>query len=256
MQDILAATILLTVFFGGLVKGFNGFGFAVVGTTILATLLKPVEAVTIMIIPLIAAEIDLISDLRLEEIKTCIKNFYPFMISGIFGTVAGIMIIDYIPVKFLELGLGVVSIGFVANREVEISGFEKLKKKCFRKGTGFQTLVGILGGLFFGASNIAIQVVEYLETLDIDHRTFEGLLAMVMIGFSLIRLPLSIHLGYFNGVSGLLSISLLAAIPGLIGVSIGDRLSNSVNDALIEKITLGLILGIGLKLFATGIGII
>lgn len=250
-----ALTVIAAVFLGGLVKGFNGFGFAVVGTTLLASVLEPIEAVTIMIIPLIAAEFDLLSDLSFEEARKCGKNFYTFILAGIIGTGAGVMLIESIPVNIVKFGLGVVSIGFVVNRKASIPVLNHVKDKCFKKGTGMQAAIGVLGGLFFGASNIAIQVVEYLETLEIDHRTFEGLLAMVMIGFSLVRLPLSYYLGYFDSEANILLVSALAAVPGVIGVSIGERLETKVSDVVIERLTLLIITLIGFKLLLSGFGL-
>jgi uncharacterized membrane protein YfcA len=71
---ILAAA---AVIIGGLIKGISGFGYAVVSTSLLASLFNPADTVASRIRPLIAIRLELLKNLDREEKKTCTNNFKP-----------------------------------------------------------------------------------------------------------------------------------------------------------------------------------
>ncbi|ELY31191.1 hypothetical protein C499_01905 [Halogeometricum borinquense DSM 11551] len=56
----LALAVAAIVAFGGFVTGLNGFGFAVIGTALLAFVMDPQTAVALMILPILAANTSLI----------------------------------------------------------------------------------------------------------------------------------------------------------------------------------------------------
>lgn len=245
--------ILSAVIIGGLVKGFNGFGYAIIGTTLLTIYFKPSEAVSIMIIPLIAAEFDLATEMSLREFSNCLRNFFPFLVLGMAGTVIGVFMIDLVPQSWLKLSLGVLTLAFVASKlEFTEEHFDRAVSTCFEKGSFFQTVIGFLSGIIFGSSNIAVQVVSYLESLELDEETFIGMLAIIMIGFSTVRLLLSIYLGYFDD-GNFIPVSAGVALFGVAAVSLGERAREHVNDRVTSQIALIMLTAIALKLIHSGI---
>jgi hypothetical protein len=85
-------------------------------------------------------------------------------------------------------------------------------------GFGYSVVgTGLLSGLVFGASNVGVQVVAYLKSLDLDHATFVGVVAMVFLGISSVRVVAAGVLGLYEDGS-LLALSTVAAAPGLVGV--------------------------------------
>ena len=51
LSPVLAGAVLVVVFVAGAVNGVAGFGFALVGTMALATVVEPATAVVFMILP-------------------------------------------------------------------------------------------------------------------------------------------------------------------------------------------------------------
>ena len=108
----LVATIALVVGVAGAVNGVAGFGFAVVGTMVLAATLDPAAAVAFMIVPMFAVNVALVGDLTREELYTCGTRFAPLLVAALLGTVAGMALLDRLPEAPVRVSLGLVSLGF------------------------------------------------------------------------------------------------------------------------------------------------
>lgn len=244
-QIIITALIL-----GGLAKGLNGFGYALISTSILATVLPAQEAVALMIIPLILANLELTSKLTLNELKECFQRFRSYIISAFIGVVAGMALIDYIPALILKKTVGLLALIFVASRIPQISSlFGDVKKFCV-ENPKIEPLLGLFSGFVFGASNVGVPVVAYFEELQMTRKKFLAVMALTILGASIIRLGLASYLGLFNGVDRILFSTVLGAV-GLIAVKIGDRAGKRTSDKITENISLILLTVIGLRLLGT-----
>lgn len=247
---LLASFIVL---FGGLVKGVAGFGYALVSTTLLASLLTPADAVVLMIVPMLAASLSLLRELALSELKTCIIRFWPYVLAASIGTAIGMLLIDAIPKHVMLLGLGVFTLTYVTGKQpyVAIPGESWFRERCFRPSTPAKAALGFVSGLLFGSANVAVQVVAYLDSLSLDRATFVGVLAMILVGISSLRIGIAWTLGMYDAGS-LLLLSIFLAVPGLLGVTIGRRLRTAI-PARIELLgVLGLLTIIGLRLVTRG----
>lgn len=134
-------TITLIIFLGGLVKGVNGFGYAVVSTPLLATVMPAQNAVAFMILPLIASNIEIIRETDRKKLKNCMQKFSGLYISIVIATTVSMLIISYIPVKILEKLVGVLAIIYVASRiekiENSMSGFKQFCLRTWEPLIGF-----------------------------------------------------------------------------------------------------------------------
>ena len=116
--------------------------------------------------------------------------------------------------------------------------------------------VGLVSGVVFGATNAAVQVVAYLDSLELDRQTFVGVPTMVLVGISLLRLGAAWELELFAASDAapgsLLALSAVAAVPGLAGVAAGQRLRRRLAEGTVTAGALLLLTLIGLKLLADG----
>ena len=71
---LVVLTVVLLV--AGVVNGLAGFGFALVGTMALATVIEPSTAVVLMIIPILSANATLVSELSVPELQSCGRPFW------------------------------------------------------------------------------------------------------------------------------------------------------------------------------------
>jgi uncharacterized membrane protein YfcA len=253
LSGVELALVFGVVLVGGLVTGVTGFGYAIVATATLASLFEPQTAVVIVIIPILAANLSLVRELDRTGLVSCVRRFWSFVALAAVGTVLGMLALSRIPGGPLSLALGLFTLGYaaVAQPWVRLPGEQWFDEFCMVETHGRKGLLGAMSGAIFGASNVGVQVVAYLESLDLDHETFVGVVAMIFLGVGVIRVAAAWLLGLY-GSADLVSISVAAALPGLVGVAVGkrvrDRIPRRVQDAVVY-VLLGVI---GLRLAYSG----
>jgi hypothetical protein len=242
------------VVLGGLVTGVNGFGYSVVGTGLLAVVLEPRAAVVVMILPILGANLSLVRELDGEGLRTCAERFWPFVATALVGTVAGMSLLSRVPTRPLAFALGLFVFGFLAFTQdrYPLPG-ERWARANVSDTVGVKLLLGLASGLVFGASNVGVQVVAYLKSLELDHRTFVGVVAMVFLGISSVRVVAAGLLGLYAG-GGLLALSAVAAVPGLVGVSVGKRVRPRLSRSTRRGTMFLLLAVIGVRLVLKGVG--
>jgi uncharacterized membrane protein YfcA len=104
----------------------------------------------------------------------------------------------------------------------------------------------------FGVSNIAVQVVAYLDSLSLDRPTFVGVLAMILVGISGVRVGLAWTFGMYQ-TGNLLVVSVIASLPGLAGVRLGRQIRTFVPNVWEQRGVLGLLVVIGLRLLSRAV---
>lgn len=250
---LLVAVVLLS----GAVNGVAGFGFAVVGTMALASVLDPAAAVVVMILPILAVNLSLVADLSATELRDCGRRFAPLILAATVGTLVGMAVLDVLPAAPLRVGLGIVSLGFVAStqRLVPLPGLERAKARCFAETPIAMGAVGFVSGGLFGATNVGVQLVAYVRSCDLSHGLFVGVIALIFVGINGLRVGGAAVLGlYPDGTA--VAVSIGAAVPAVIGVTVGKRLRAKVSDRQRRGTVLGLLTLIGIRLIAGGLGIV
>jgi len=251
------AVLVLVVSVAGAVNGVAGFGFAVVGTMVLATVLDPATAVVFMILPILAVNVSLASDLTGSELRTCGRRFAPLILAALVGTVVGLVVLDSLPEAPLRVALGLVSLAFVAavQETVSIPGAGRAKAGCFVETLPAMVGVGGLSGLLFGGTNVGVQLVAYVRSCDLSHGLFVGVVALVFLGLNAVRVGAAGLLGMYPS-RAVAAASLAAAVPALAGVAVGKRLRTAVSERARRTAVLGLLSVIGVRLVLGGFGIV
>ncbi|MDZ7689546.1 MAG: sulfite exporter TauE/SafE family protein [Halobacteriales archaeon] len=251
------ALVFAVVCLGGVVKGAAGFGYDVTGTAALAVLIDPVSASLIMIVPMIAANLSLVGELDRSDVRPCAARFWLFLVAAIAGTALGVFALDILPVAALTFGIGVITLGYVASRQkaVEVPGLSnpRLADTASSKPAG--AAIGLASGVVYGATNIAVQVVAYLDSHELDYSTFVGVLAVIVVGISGVRLALAWELGMY-GTNELLAVSVVASAPGLVGVGAGAVLRRRLAERTLHVGVLVLLSVIGVRLVLDGAGFV
>ena len=252
----LVATIALVVVVAGAVNGVAGFGFAVVGTMVLASALDPATAVAFMIVPMFAVNVALVGDLTREELRTCGTRFAPLLVAALVGTVAGMALLDRLPAAPLRVLLGLVSLGFVATaqRAIPIPALPGTTGRSVADSSLVMAAVGAVSGVLFGATNVGVQLVAFVRSFDLSHGLFVGVVALVFVGINGLRVVAAGALGLYPDL-GLVLASVAAAVPAVTGVAVGKRLRGRVSERLRRGTVLGLLTLIGVRLILGGAGI-
>jgi len=253
LSNELVGVALGVVLLGGLVKGLVGFGYAVASTAVLATVIDPSAAIAAMILPTLVANLTLLSDMDAAGLKRCVARFWPFVTAAMAGTLAGMVALSDVPAEVVALSLGAFTLGYVVveQERVTVPGESWIARRCFTEGFRAKVGLGLVSGAVFGASNVAVQVVAYLDHLSLDRSTFASVLAVILVGVSSVRVAAAWELGLYDG-GAILLLSVLAVGPGFVGVAAGRRLRTVVPDDWLDAGVLLLLGGVGAYLLVSG----
>lgn len=243
------------VVLGGLIKGLAGFGFGIAATALLTNILPPQQAITLMILPLLAVNIPLIFESSQNKLVNCIEKFKIFILSGIAGTFAGLILIGAVPSNILSIIVGLIAIVYVYFKQnIFNKPFnKKLITTCFTEKWYNQSIIGILAGLIFGIANVGLLFVTYISRIEINQRTFAGLLSLVILVTASIRALFSYQTGLYT--MDLLYLSIILTIPAIIASSIGSKLSHKISDKKMHTIVLLLIFVAGARIVWVNLGL-
>ncbi|QCC47966.1 sulfite exporter TauE/SafE family protein [Halobellus limi] len=252
----LVAAVTLVVVVAGATNGLAGFGFAVVGTMALATVIDPATAVVFMIVPILAVNVSLVRDLSSEELRTCSRRFWPLIAAALVGTVVGMAALDSVPEAPLRVGLGLLSLGFVltAQRRFPLPPWLAVGDSDAGRTPLSMAGVGAVSGLLFGGTNVGVQLIAYLRSFDLSHGLFVGVVALVFLGLNGIRVILAAALGLYPSAT-VAGASVVAVVPAVAGVAIGKRLRSAVGERPRRVLVLGLLTLVGVRLVTGGLGI-
>ena len=250
------AMIVVVVTVAGAVNGVAGFGFAVVGTMVLAATLDPATAVAFMIVPMFAVNVALVGDLTREELRTCGRRFAPLLLAALVGTILGMAVLDRLPGPPLRILLGFVSLGFVAANQhlFALPSLPVVSDPKIADAPLVMIVVGGVSGVLFGATNVGVQLVAFVRSFDLSHGLFVGVVALVFVGINGLRVVAAGALGLYPDV-GFALVSVAAAVPAVTGVAVGRRLRVRVSERLRRGVVLGLLTVIGVRLILGGAGI-
>jgi uncharacterized membrane protein YfcA len=251
--DLLILVAVVVV--AGGVNGVAGFGFALVGTAALATVVdRPATAVVVMILPVLAVNLSLVRELSTTELRRCAVRFGPLVAAALVGTLTGLVGLDRLPAGPLRVALGLLSLGFVAARQqaVALPGRAVVGRRSVGESGAAMAGVGLVSGLLFGGTNVGVQFVAYLRSRNLSHATFVGVVAMVFLGLNAVRVGAAGLLGLYPSTAVALA-SLAAAVPALAGVAVGRRLRPRVSEAWRRRLVLGLLLVVGVRLVTSGL---
>ena len=115
--------------------------------------------------------------------------------------------------------------------------------------------IGFAGGVIFGGSNVGVPIVAFLDSLDLDRSTFVGVVALIFLGISIVRVGVAWLLGLY-GPGSVLWLSVVVAGPGLLGVVGGRRLREHLPARYVERFVQLLLLVIGVRLVLASVGLL
>lgn len=252
----LLAILVVVLLTAGIVNGLAGFGFAVVGTMALATVIPPAIAVVMMIVPIVAANLTLVTELTRNELVSCGKRFAPLVGAALVGTIVGMALLDLLPDEPLRLLLGIITLGFVASQQ-RLVALPSLSvgSQSSRDRPAVMVGVGVVSGLLFGATNVGVQLVAYLRSLSLSHGLFVGVVAMVFLGVNGVRVAAAGALGLYPTMT-IFWLSVAGAVPAVAGVAVGSRIREQITTQTRRAAVLGLLTVIGIRLSLAGLGVL
>ena len=242
-QDILII-IIISVFFGGIIKGTVGIGMSMFSVPIIAFFIPPTTSIMLLCCPVLITNV-----LQMQFLKGIGSyRFLPMFIFLVLGLIVGgklILEIDYSTISQIMASLIIMSV------TINFFGLNFIKiKPIFEKK--ITIVLGFFSGIIGGLSSMyAPLIIAYLVSVDLEKEFFIRTVATMYFIGSIILYPFFIYNGLGTMVD--LLISSLLMIPALIGQYLGTKVRYKISNEIFRKITFLILFFIGISLLLKNI---
>lgn len=243
MLDFSASRILmvfLTFVLAGGVKGVTGMGLPTVAMGLLGTIMPPVEAAALLIVPSFVTNVWQLS--AGPAFRALAIRLWPMMLGIVVGTVAASRLLTGDNGGGTVLGLGAALMVYAA-----LGLLARPMTVPARLERRLSPLVGLVTGAITGGTGVfVIPAVPFLQALGLDR---EDLVQALGLSFTVSTIALAIGLAG-GGAFHLANLwpSLLAVAPALLGMGLGQAIRLRIPPAVFRRWFLVCLFLLGLQL--------
>jgi len=225
MSDLpvsLLAIILITFFAAGAVKGVSGMGLPTLAMAVLGAILSPVAAASLLIIPSFVTNIwQLVAG---PSFGATLRRLWPMMLSIVIATIFGVRLMTSTDTQTATVALGMTLIFYSL---YTLFG----RQFTIRRSSEFwlSPVIGIATGFVTGATGVfVIPAVPYLQALGLSR---DDLVQALGLSFTVSTIALAASLGLQGAFRiNALGLSLLAVIPALAGMWVGQIVRSRISQ--------------------------
>ncbi len=241
----LLGAIIATFFAAGIVKGVTGMGLPPVPMGVLGSLLPPVAAAALLLVPSFVTNFwQLFAGPQFGAIA---RRLWPMMIAVLIGTLVGSR-----SLTGGNAGLATASLGIALVIYAAYTLLAKPLQISRPAETWLSPLIGLLTGLMTGATGLfVIPAVPYIQSLDFER---DDLVQALGLSFTVSTIALGIGLLWHGAApAGDLLTSTLAVIPALIGMATGQVVRTRISPHLFRRLFLVFLLLLGSEMSLRGL---
>ena len=232
------AGLALVFCFAGFVKGVIGMGLPTVAVGLLATVMSPAQAATLLLVPSLATNIWQLA--AGPHCLSLLRRLFPMMLGIVLGTWtgAGLLAADHNGRAAMALGAALAGYAVLGLARIE-----------FAVPPAWQSWlaapIGAATGLVTGATGVfVLPAVPYLAALGLEK---EELVQALGLSFTVSTVALGGSLYALGAIRGsLAAASLLALVPALLGMLTGQSLRRRVEPATFRLCFFLGLLGLGI----------
>ena len=232
---------------GGFVKGVVGFAMPLVMVSGMASFLPVETAIAAMILPtLVANLLQVLRDGPAEAVRSA-QRFRLFLTIVIVSSFFSAQLVWILPSDVLLLLLGGVVLGFVT---VQLSGWRMRVRAETQRRTevGMGIAAGGLGGFTGSWGPPTVMLLTALEVSKREHVRVQG--AVYLLGALTLTIA-HVQSGVLSRSTAVLSTAMV--LPGLIGMWLGFKVHDRIDAELFRRLTLIVLLLVGLNLLRRGL---
>jgi hypothetical protein len=241
-MDLNATSLLvsLCLLAAAFLKGATGLGFPLIATPVLTFLLDIRSAVVVLIIP--SMFMDITQILRGVFPAALLRRVSGLVVLGVIGAFIGTAFLVSLPLRVLNLGLGVVVLVFVATHLIQ---------PAFQISTNAEKLlsplVGFVAGFLNGMTNVSGPVLAmYFYSLKLPKTEF---IKAVSVIFFIVKCGQIAALSTWNQFTWpLFQLSLVVIALICIGFYAGLKIQDRVNQRSFNRALLVILSLIGISL--------
>lgn len=219
--------VTATFFLAGIVKGATGMGLPTVAMGVLGSLLSPLTAATLLLIPSFVTNVwQLLAGPRFRPL---LRRLWSMMAAVVFGTFIGASLLSGGDQGHTTVALGLTLIAYAAYTLLTAPKRVPLAVQPFAS-----PLVGLVTGLVTGATGVfVIPAVPYLQALQLEK---DELVQALGLSFTVSTVALAAALGLYGALpAGNLLPSLLAVVPALLGMAAGQVIRQRISATAFRR---------------------
>lgn len=220
--------IALAFLLAGTVKGVVGFGLPTIALALLTATLGLPQAMALFLAPSVVANLWQAS--AGGHAREIWPRIWPFLLAAFVAVWIGALALARVEEAYLSALLGVILIVYAL---VSLTRFQPRLAPAQARWAG--PLVGIVNGVITGMTGtFVVPGVIYLRALDL---TRDQLIQAMGMLFATSTIALGLALGGYGRLTGDLALlSLLAVLPAMAGMSLGQRIRRSLSEALFGRL--------------------
>ncbi len=223
----LLAAIFATFFIAGMVKGVTGMGLPTVAMGVLGTLISPLTAASLLIVPSFVTNVWQL--LAGPSFGALARRFSLLVSAIIVGTFAGSYLLAAGDTHMTSAALGATLLLY--------AGYALLARQLRVPQTLeplFSPVIGMITGLLTGATGVfVVPAVPYLQALGLEK---EDLVQALGLSFTVSTVALAGALAWHGAFHvDNLALSALAIVPALAGMWAGQVIRNRVSPATFRR---------------------
>lgn len=230
--------IALVFLMAGYVKGVIGMGLPTIAMAVLGLLLEPVQAAALLVIPSLVTNVWQFVDGG-SKIPT-IKRLWLMLLFVCIGTWLGIDFLTSSRNFWPSIGLGTVLAlyALVALFHPRFSMNRRLEVRA-------SPFIGLLTGILTGATGVfVIPAVPFISSMNLSK---DELIQALGLSFTVSTVALAVGLGTHASYSESdLMISLLAVVPAMLGMFVGQKTRNAIEPLMFRKYFFGALFILGM----------
>jgi len=243
---IAASAIML---FGGFVKGAIGFALPMIGIGGIGSFMPAQETVAILVFPTVLS--NLLQTMRqgIGPAVLTLRHFWKLNL--LLGLTIGVaaQFVPGIPSAVMFIFLGAV---ICSAASLQLLGWSPRAPTTPGARAVIEATTGLVAGICGGLSGVwAPPVLFFLIALDLDKVLHIRALGLSLLVGSLILVPAHFYSGLLDSVT--LPMSLAMCVPMMIGMLIGQKFQDRMDQALFRKVALAVLCIAGLNLLRRGL---
>lgn len=230
---------------GGILKGATGAGAPIVAVPLLAILYDVPFAVTIFAIPNLLPNIW--QGWRYREHQLPPRFTWGYAISGGLGAGAGTVLLANLPTTVLTVSVALVVLVYITFRLLR-PGW----KLAMATALAVVWPVGFIAGVLQGASGLSAPIsLTFLNALRPERKEFIATIAIFFAGLAAVQIPALVLFGLMTWER--IWLSTAAVLPLVAFMPVGAFLVRYASKELFDKLILGLLFFLALKLLYDGL---
>nr|WP_298100501.1 sulfite exporter TauE/SafE family protein [uncultured Shinella sp.] len=248
MTDLSISTLLAllaTFFAAGTVKGVTGMGLPTVAMGILGSLLSPLAAASLLIIPSFVTNVWQL--LAGPSFMGIVRRLWTMMAGVVAGTLGSASMLTGADTRLSTFLLGLALTAYAV-----YTLFAKPYRIARRHERWLSPVLGTATGFIAGATGVfVIPAVPYVQALGFDR---DDLVQALGLSFTVSTVALAIGLAiqgafHLDGVT----LSALAVVPALMGMWAGQYIRRAVTPAMFKRCFLSALALLGAEMMLRGI---